>query len=119
MYEYPSIIDENMYGYSYMYDRVKTRLQIITTTPDLNMADVIRVKYVPYSYTVETDNTDANVGVATDPGYDITQPVTDFNLEAMAGGGAQTLVSRGEYSQFKDVYIDGKKRQQSGNQKSQ
>lgn len=49
------------------------------------------------------------MGVATDPGYDITQPVTDFNLEAMAGGGAQTLVSRGEYSQFKDVYIDGKK----------
>jgi len=31
---------------------------IITTTEELNMPDVIRVKYVPYSYTVETDNTD-------------------------------------------------------------
>ena len=34
--------------------------KIITTTPDLNMDDVIRVKYVPYSYTVETDNWDEN-----------------------------------------------------------
>ena len=32
--------------------------KIITTTPDLNMDDVIRVKYVPYSYTVETNNWD-------------------------------------------------------------
>jgi len=31
---------------------------ITTTTEDMNMPDVIRVKYVPYSYTVETDNTD-------------------------------------------------------------
>ncbi|MBD5528072.1 MAG: BspA family leucine-rich repeat surface protein [Lachnospiraceae bacterium] len=149
--------------------------QITTTTPDLNMEDVVRVKYVPYSYTVETDNTDtsntvtfsieegrlaegvelypatgeiygvpleagefkikvkatysnpayipayaelrltvldntdANVGVATDYGYDITQPVTGFDMDAMAGSGAQTLVSQGEYSQFRDVYIDGRK----------
>ena len=34
--------------------------KIITTTPDLNMDDVIRVKYVPYSYTVKTDNWDEN-----------------------------------------------------------
>ena len=32
--------------------------KIITTTADLNMEDVIRVKYVPYSYTVQTDNWD-------------------------------------------------------------
>ncbi len=30
--------------------------KIITTTHDLNMEDVVRVKYVPYSYTVETNN---------------------------------------------------------------
>lgn len=30
--------------------------KIITTTTDLNMSDVIRVKYVPYSYTIMTDN---------------------------------------------------------------
>ncbi len=32
--------------------------KIITETQDLNMSDVIRVKYVPYSYTVETNNWD-------------------------------------------------------------
>ena len=150
-----------------------TTPQITTTTPDLNMADVVRVKYVPYSYTVETnnidpdntvtfsieegrladglelypatgeiygvpletgsfpitvkatysnpaylpsyaeltltvlDNTDANVGIATDFGYDITQPVTGFNAETVDGNGTQTLVSQGEYAQFRDVYIDG------------
>lgn len=149
--------------------------EITTTTPDLNMEDVIRVKYVPYSYTVETnnidpdnivtfsvaegrladgllmypatgeiygvpteagefnitvmavysnpaylpsyaelvltvlDNTDSNVGLATDPGYDITQPVTGFNVENIVGNGAQTLISQGEYSEFRDVYIDGQK----------
>lgn len=152
-----------------------TTPQITTTTTDLNMADVVRVKYVPYSYTVETnnndsentvtfsieegrladglemypatgeiygvpleagefkirvkvtysnpayppayaeltlivlDNTDDNVGVATDLGYDITQPVADFDMGAVAGSGTQTLVSQGEYSQFRDVYIDGQK----------
>jgi len=36
-----------------------TRTPVITTTTEeLNMPDVIRVKYVPYSYTVQTDNTD-------------------------------------------------------------
>lgn len=30
--------------------------RITTTTTELNMDDVIRVKYVPYSYTVETNN---------------------------------------------------------------
>lgn len=32
--------------------------KITTTTADLNMEDVVRVKYVPYSYTVETNNID-------------------------------------------------------------
>ncbi len=32
--------------------------KITTTTTDLNMEDVVRVKYVPYSYTVETNNID-------------------------------------------------------------
>ena len=154
---------------------IPTTPQITTTTPDLNMEDVVRVKYVPYSYTVETnntdpdntvtfsivegelaeglqmypatgeiygvpleagefkikvmatysnpaylpsyaeltltvlDNTDGNVGVATDSGYDITQPVIGFDTENMEGSSAQTLVSQGEYSQFRDVYIDGRK----------
>ena len=32
--------------------------KIITETRDLNLSDVIRVKYVPYSYTVKTNNWD-------------------------------------------------------------
>lgn len=152
-----------------------TTPKITTTTDDLNMADIIRVKYVPYSYTVATDNTDAentitfsivegtlaeglqispttgeiygvpmeagefkvtvmatyskpeyppsyaeliliildntddNVGGATDLGYNITQPVADFNMDTTSGDGTQTLVSQGEYAQFQHiVYIDGK-----------
>ena len=149
--------------------------QITTTTTDLNMEDVIRVKYVPYYINLETDNTDPtntvtfsivegrladglmlypatgeiygvpleagqfpitvqatysnpaylpataklmltvlentddNVGAASDPGYDITQPVTDFAIGAAAGTGSQTLVSQGEYAQFQHkVYLDGR-----------
>lgn len=164
-------------GYSVTLTRRNTTdiPEIITTTPDLNMEDVVRVKYVPYSYTVETnntdpdntvtfsvvegrladglqmypatgeiygvpietgefritvkatysnpaylpsyaeliltvlDNTDSNVNVSTDTGYDITQPVTGFNVENVGENGTQTLISQGEYSQFRDVYIDGRK----------
>lgn len=162
-------------SYSVVLTRSDTIPQITTTTDDLNMDDVIRVKYVPYSYTVVTDNTDEentvtfsiaegtlaeglqvypatgeiygvplevgefkvtvmatysnpeyppsyaeltlivldntddNVDVATDPGYDITQPVADFNMDAISGEGTQTLVSQGKYAQFQHiVYIDGK-----------
>lgn len=146
---------------------------ITTTTPDLNMEDVIRVKYVPYSYTVKTnnedeenkvtfsivegslaeglqmypatgeiygipmeagefkikvmavysnpefqpsyaeltliviENTDENVEVASDSGYEIIQPVPNLNPDALAGVGGQILISEGEYSEFLDVYLDG------------
>ena len=149
--------------------------KITTTTEELNMEDVIRVQYVPYSYTVETSNQDPentvtfsieegtlpeglmiypatgeiygvpmevgefpltikatfsneqylpsyakitltvlentaeNIAKATEPGYEITQPVADFSLEGMDGEGTQTLVSQGEFGQFEDVYMDGRK----------
>ena len=149
--------------------------EITTTTPDLNMEDVIRVKYVPYSYTVQTnneydwntvtfsivegrlaeglqmypatgeiygvpletgefpitvradysnpdflpsyaqltlivkDNTDANIGTATDPGYDIIQPVPNMSLNALPGSDSQVLISKGEYAEFVDLYLDGEK----------
>lgn len=140
------------------------------------MPDVIRVKYIPYSYTVKTDNTDAanqvtfsvvqgrlaeglqmypatgeiygvpleagefkitvqadysnplypssrakltlivldntdsNVGTATDAGYEITQPVPNLNVGGLSGSGSQTLVSKGEYAEFQDaVYLDGRR----------
>ena len=153
-----------------------TRTPVITTTTEtLNMPDVVRVKYVPYSYTVQTDNTDpdnqvtfsvvagrladglrmypatgeiygvpleagefhitvqadysnpacpfsqaeltlivlentdANVGTATDSGYEITQPVPDLNVSIMSGSDTQLLVSEGEYAEFQDaVYLDGR-----------
>ncbi len=158
-----------------------TRTPVITTTTEaLNMTDVIRVKYVPYSYTVQTDNTDPdnqvtfsvvegrlaeglqmypatgeiygipmesgefkikveaaysnpkyppsyaeltltvlentdeNVGTASDSGYRITQPVPDLNTGSLSGSGTQLLVSEGEYAEFQDaVYLDGR-RLQSG-----
>ena len=153
---------------------------ITITTETLNMSDVIRVKYVPYSYTVQTDNTDPdnqvtfsvvegrlaeglqmypatgeiygipiesgefkikveaaysnpkyppsyaeltltvlentdeNVGTASDPGYRIIQAVPDLNMGSLSGPGTQLLVSEGEYAEFQDaVYLDGR-RLQSG-----
>ncbi len=153
---------------------------ITITTETLNMPDVIRVKYVPYSYTVQTDNTDPdnqvtfsvvegrlaeglqmypatgeiygipiesgefkikveaaysnpkyppsyaeltltvlentdeNVGTASDPGYRIIQAVPDLNMGSLSGPGTQLLVSEGEYAEFQDaVYLDGR-RLQSG-----
>ncbi len=149
--------------------------KIITTTPDLNMEDVVRVKYVPYSYTVLTDNecpwnkvtfslesgtlaeglqiypetgeiygmpleagefpivvkatysrpeflpscaqltlivkenTYVNVAAATDSGYEIIQPVQNLLLDSMVGSANQLFVSRGEYAEFLDVYLDGDK----------
>ena len=158
-----------------------TRTPVITTTTEmLNLPDVIRVKYVPYSYTVQTDNTDpdnqvtfsvvegrlaeglqmypatgeiygvpleagefqitvqadysnpkypssqaeltlivlentdANIGTATDSGYEITQPVPDLDTGSLSGSGTQLLISEGEYGEFQDaVYLDGR-RLQSG-----
>ncbi len=148
--------------------------KIITTTEELNMEDVIRVKYVPYSYTVETnnkddsnrvtfsvaegklaeglqmypdtgeiygvpmeagefpitvkatysnpaflpsyaqltlivkENTDGNVAVATDSGYDLVQRVGDVNISSVSGG-SQMMVSLGEYREFVALYLDGEK----------
>ena len=148
--------------------------KITTTTTEMNMDDVIRVKYVPYSYTVETnneyewnrvtfsiesgelarglqmypatgeiygvpleagefhitvkatfsrpeflpsyaqltlivkDNTDGNVNVATDSGYDLVQRVQDIALGTLSGG-SQTMVSLGDYAEFRAVYLDGEK----------
>ncbi|MDE6925501.1 MAG: LysM peptidoglycan-binding domain-containing protein, partial [Acetatifactor sp.] len=153
---------------------------ITTSTEELNMSDVVRVKYVPYSYTIRTDNTDPgnqvtfsvvegrlaeglqmypatgeiygvpleagefkmtvqasysdpkyppayaeltlivldntdeNVGNASDSGYEITQPVPNLNIGGLSGSDTQLLVSEGEYTEFQDaVYLDGR-RLQSG-----
>ena len=53
-----------------------------------------------------TENTDANVDGATDVGYELTQRVQDFVLSNAVD---QTLVSEGEYSEFRDVFLDGDK----------
>lgn len=75
-------------------------------------ADYSNPAYLP-SYAELTlivlDNTDDNVGIATDAGYDITQPVEGFNRNIMPGEGSQTLVSQGEFAEFLDVYLDGEK----------
>ncbi len=148
---------------------------ITTTTPQLNMENVIRVKYVPYSYTVETnniddrnkitfslvagrlaeglqiypetgeiygvpletgefpitvradysnpnylssyaelvltviDNTNENIASASDSGYEIIQPVQNINISSALGGESQVLISRGEYTEFVNLYLDGER----------
>ena len=156
--------------------------KIITTTPDLNMDDVIRVKYVPYSYTVETnnwdednkvtfsiekgelaeglqiypetgeiygvpletgkfpitvkasysnpeyfpsyadltltviDNTDSNVLNASDAGYEVEQYIGSQVFDSAGSfsyvvteSNDQLFVSSGEYNEFIDFWLNGKK----------
>ena len=58
-----------------------------------------------YTLTV-LDNTNTNVDAATDTGYDLTQRVEGAQISS---GESQTLVSQGEYAQFKFVFLDGVK----------
>lgn len=53
------------------------------------------------------DNTDVNLGVITDRGYELTEIVPDMNLSDLASGGSYTLCSRGDYAEFREVYLDG------------
>lgn len=63
--------------------------------------------YSEKTYTLTVlDNTDAHVDAATDQGYDLIQRVEGKRL---SDGGSQTLVSQGEYAQFKYVFLDGVK----------
>ena len=55
------------------------------------------------------DNTDINIGTATDPGYDIIQPVPNMSLNVLPGSDSQVLISKGEYAEFVDLYLDGEK----------
>ncbi|MDE6167033.1 MAG: LysM peptidoglycan-binding domain-containing protein, partial [Acetatifactor sp.] len=55
------------------------------------------------------DNTDTNISTATDPGYDIIQPVPNMSLNALPGSNSQILVSKEEYAEFVDLYLDGEK----------
>ena len=50
------------------------------------------------------DNSSENAEAATDPGYEIIQRVPDFTAGAAS---SHTLVSIGDYSEFRDAYIDG------------
>ncbi len=155
--------------------------RIITTTTDLNMDDVVRVKYVPYSCTVKTDNweeenvvtfsliegrlaeglqmysatgeiygvplesgtfpikvkasysnpeflpsyaelvltvienTDSNVSSVSDPGYEIEQYVgtqrsgTEGFYYVITENTDQLFVSSGDYSEFIDLWLNGKR----------
>lgn len=62
---------------------------------------------------VVNENTDENVEAAVDTGYELTERIQDF--EAITNSldpslyGSQTLVSQGEYAEFVDIYLDGKK----------
>lgn len=57
------------------------------------------------------DNTNINVEDITDPGYELIEYVPDLYLDSLTPGGSHTLRSRGEYEEFRDVYLDGRKLQ--------
>lgn len=63
-----------------------------------------------YTLVVEK-NTDENVEVSTDAGYEIIQRVPDLHAGLMSTD-SQTLVSIGAYEEFVDVYLDGEKLEQ-------
>ena len=169
-----TVVTELPQGLSYSVTLTRDgQPEITTTTEDLNMQDVIRVKYVPYYYTIETSNQDTEnkvtftieegrlaeglsmdpaTGViygvpleagefpltimatysntayqpsyakitltvlenteeyiegATDAGYEITKPVSDFSLDSVSQEGTQELISEGQYIRFRNVYLDG------------
>ena len=60
------------------------------------------------SFTLEVmENTDANVDNATDTGYDLSERVQNIHIGSNGVNGAQTLVSEGEFGEFKVLYLDG------------
>lgn len=72
-----------------------------------------------YTLTV-LENTDANVDGATDTGYNLLQKIEDIYLGDLPDNsmelmklyerlGAQTMVSQGEYVEFVDIFLDGRK----------
>ncbi len=58
-----------------------------------------------YTLTI-TENTNEAVDSITDEGYALTERVPDIDLSASE---SQTLVSQGEFREFRDVYLDGVK----------
>lgn len=61
--------------------------------------------YKTYTLTVE-ENTDENVEEATDTGYELKERVTNVSPEM---SDSRLMVSEGVYSEFQDVYLDGRK----------
>lgn len=61
--------------------------------------------YATYTLTVE-ENTDENVEKATDAGYELKERVTNVSAGM---SDSRLMVSEGVYSEFQDVYLDGRK----------
>ena len=60
------------------------------------------------SFTLEVmENTDANVDNATDTGYGLSEKVQNIHVGINGVNGQQTLVSEGEFVEFKVLYLDG------------
>ncbi len=55
------------------------------------------------------ENTNPNVDTMSDPNYELIEYVPDLYLESLSGTGSHTLVSRGDYSEFVAVYLNGRK----------
>lgn len=55
------------------------------------------------------ENSNKNVNEMSDSGYELIEYVPDLYLESFSENGSHTLVSRGEYSEFEAVYLNGRK----------
>lgn len=53
------------------------------------------------------DNTNTNIAKEVDKGYEITQKIETINVDTSKKE-EYTMVSKGEFSEFKDLYLDGR-----------
>ncbi len=52
------------------------------------------------------ENTNANIEAMTDPGYELTQRVPNLTMDTLTD---QTMVSKGDYEEFVNLFLDGVK----------
>ncbi len=76
----------------------------VRRTDNSNHTDAV----VSYVLTVR-ENTNADVKAVSDPGYELIEYVPDLDMGSLTAGGSHTLVSRGEFSEFVAVYLNGRK----------
>lgn len=55
------------------------------------------------------ENNNKNVRDMFDPGYELIEYIPDLYLDSLSAGRSHTLVSQGEFNEFKAIYLNGRK----------